>query len=453
MYLSEPIDFEKVLAIVDENLKPTYLTKVQELVLQHSWEGKTYSEIASSYNYDSEYIKGVGYQLWQLLSDTFREPINKSNFQQFIRRYIASLPNGQAPLIEQASHRLKRQDWGTSPDVSTFRGRTEELAQLTEWVNHQHCRLGIVIGLVGSGKTALASRFAQQVSEQFDYVIWRSLRNSPPVEETLDTLIRFFSDEQIIHLPDTLDNKILQLLHYFRQHRCLLVLDDLQSILGNSSRADCYRVGYEGYGQFFRLFVNTWHQSFLLLTSWNKPKSLSFYEGTKVRSLGLRGLHTDTLREIFQDQIQAWNSEEEWEILLERYGGNPQLLTIATSMIQKFFNGQINQFLRQNPIIFDDIRILLDRQFDRLSALEKELVYWLAIHNLPMPLEKLATNVVQPASRIELLEALISLEQESLIESEDACYTVQPLIKDYLISKLIKTIFEDKMLGNSSIAQ
>ena len=98
-------------------------------------------------------------------------------------------------------------------------------------MNFDHFKF--ISGMIGIGKSALAARFAQQVQDLFEYVIWRSLRNAPSIQETIDTFIHFFAHEPDKPLPDTLDSKIVQLLFYLRQHRCLLILDDLQSILAD----------------------------------------------------------------------------------------------------------------------------------------------------------------------------------------------------------------------------
>lgn len=58
------------------------LTQLQEIVLRSSWEGKTYTSIASSAHYGEERVRKVASNLWQLLSDFWKEPINKSNFRQ-----------------------------------------------------------------------------------------------------------------------------------------------------------------------------------------------------------------------------------------------------------------------------------------------------------------------------------------------------------------------------------
>jgi GGDEF domain-containing protein len=61
---------------------PNALTPLQELVLRSSWECKTYTSIAIEAHYGEERIRKVASNLWQFLSDFWKEPINKSNFRQ-----------------------------------------------------------------------------------------------------------------------------------------------------------------------------------------------------------------------------------------------------------------------------------------------------------------------------------------------------------------------------------
>ncbi|TVP64292.1 MAG: hypothetical protein EA343_05665 [Nodularia sp. (in: Bacteria)] len=58
------------------------LTTLQEIILRSSWEGKTYTSIAFEAHYGGERVRKVAANLWQLLSDIWREPINKSNFRE-----------------------------------------------------------------------------------------------------------------------------------------------------------------------------------------------------------------------------------------------------------------------------------------------------------------------------------------------------------------------------------
>jgi len=47
-----------------------------------------------------------------------------------------------------------------------------------------------VLGLGGIGKSALATRIMHRVSEHFEVVIWRSLRDAPPCEALLDECLQ-----------------------------------------------------------------------------------------------------------------------------------------------------------------------------------------------------------------------------------------------------------------------
>ena len=95
----------------------------------------------------------------------------------------------------------------------------------------------VLLGMGGIGKTALAAKLAQLLQNQFEYVIWRSLRNAPPLEEILAQLIQFLSNQQQINLPNNLDGRILRLLNYLRSSRCPLVLDNAESILQAGDRS------------------------------------------------------------------------------------------------------------------------------------------------------------------------------------------------------------------------
>jgi hypothetical protein len=87
--MNNSIDFNSVLSLIDRTISPTYLSATQEIVLREVWNGKTYSKMACDYNYDPEYIKTVGCNLWQILSNAFNEQINKSNFVPYMRQRIS----------------------------------------------------------------------------------------------------------------------------------------------------------------------------------------------------------------------------------------------------------------------------------------------------------------------------------------------------------------------------
>src|SRR6266508_2006783 len=100
-------------------------------------------------------------------------------------------------------------DWGEAIDVPALYGRDAELVTLATWALADRCRLIALLGLGGIGKTSLALVFARQAAEQFDVVIFRSLRNAPPIGELLDGLIHLISAQQAAP-PERVADKIAQ---------------------------------------------------------------------------------------------------------------------------------------------------------------------------------------------------------------------------------------------------
>ena len=64
-----------------------HLSDIETTVLQGSWEGKTYDQIANRYGYSAEYLnKDIGNKLWNKLSKALGERVTKKSFKQALRR-------------------------------------------------------------------------------------------------------------------------------------------------------------------------------------------------------------------------------------------------------------------------------------------------------------------------------------------------------------------------------
>jgi WD40 repeat protein len=344
-------------------------------------------------------------------------------------------------------------DWGEAIDVSVFFGRTRELETLARWMGKDRCRLISMIGIGGVGKTTLSIKITQQVESNFTSVIWRSLRDAPPIHEFLLNLIQFFSEQPVVgkDIPESVPDKITLLINCLRASRCLVIFDNIESLMCDDNRAGICADEYQEYDQLFERLAASEHQSCVLLTTREKPQAVIPFEGetSPVRSLKLDGLQEQEGEAILQ-QKGLKGSAAELANLVERYNGNPLALKIVGTTIRDLFESDITSFLRQDMVIFGDINELLNQQFRRLLNIENRIMYWLAINREPITLEQLQADLVDSSTQPKLIDGLESLVRRCLIEKaeysagdDSVRFTLQSVVMEYVTNKLIQEICQE----------
>jgi len=113
-------------------------------------------------------------------------------------------------LVTSPETRLKslRYDWDGAPAPSFLYGREVVAEVLRSWILDDSCRVVLVTGLGGIGKTELATclgrggnrlsntseTLASGIHGQFDRVMWRSLLNAPRPQDFFKDLMDFLSE-------------------------------------------------------------------------------------------------------------------------------------------------------------------------------------------------------------------------------------------------------------------
>lgn len=345
-----------------------------------------------------------------------------------------------APPSTTAPH-----DWNLAPDTATFFGREDELATLTRWVVDDRCRVVAVLGMRGIGKSMTATRLARQVAGRFDVVIWRSLLNAPSLKELLDDWIRILAEQQEVELPKDENQRLARLIHYLRHRRCLLVLDNLETVLQDAEWTEPARPEAAAYRRLLQQIAQTSHQSCLLLTSRIRPDELVPLAGetAPVRFFYLGGLPPADARQVLADKVLA-GDDRGWQALTTRYGGNPHFLKIVAARIQDLYSGHIGLFLHDEQGV-SSLHTLLDQEFSRLSPVEQSILYWLAVTREPASLAELHRLMVPARPEWQLADAVAGLVgRRSLAERRGAsAFTLHPVMMEYVAEELVERILAE----------
>lgn len=448
------MNITEVLQLIDERLierdkKP--LNTIQKAIFEGSWQGQSYQEIGNEYHRSETHIREEGAKLWKLLSDAFGEEIRKSTSRSVLERvYIKSLKNSNIYSINGNNNnlcttentRLSNEndlnsnnnsqsesiyhDLTLAPQIIDFYNRENELATISNWVFKQNTRLIAVLGLWGIGKTTLVKRFIDLNLEQFEVVIWKSLKFPKSLDLWLNDLLNTCQKEP----KESTDNKIQQFLEVLSNHKCLIVLDDFQNLFAVGQMAGNYQPEYSSYQHFLKLIAEIQHWSHFILISQEKSAEMNYInqENSPTQCLELSGFEAiDFLKN------KGLQDGERWFELIQLYEGNPLYLTDIAVLIKDVFDGKVNDFLAENSLVITKkMQSHLKQIFGRCSPLAQQIALELSKVNQPLSREELKNNLDLSAS--DLINGLQSLQQRYLIQREQNRFQLSSIFKAYIKS-------------------
>ncbi len=463
--------FEDALALIDTTLDPTHFKNLHQDIFRLSWQGKSYQEIAETCGYDTDYVRHVGYQLWQKLSQALEQKVTKRNLHVVFRRLEqqSQISGNEAeemaslfPISQQAKSNINVYPtkvelisdqtncllpWSDTPrhlypnHGQLFVGRQQEQKNLIQWLTHTEqsierthpTQLINLLGMAGIGKTSLVQQVIRQVQDRFQRVIWRSLRNAPTFTETFANVIN--TDEQeTSKWPTHIDAQIELLMHYFRQHRCLLVLDNFETILQPRQMGGCYRPKHQAYGQLLRYMMDSPHQSCVLLTSREQPIGINLRNQPTVQTFYLQGLSSSETHTLLnQQEVEATQTDA--ETLHAYYGGNPYALKVAATNVTSLFHRQVSEWIDQGNFVFGPIQQLLNQQLQRLAPPEQQIIQCIVAETGNATLDQLHEALVlnNLVSTADLLPALQSLQNRSLLYNQEEGLRLLPYLREYYL--------------------
>ncbi|MEA5520507.1 ATP-binding protein [Limnoraphis robusta] len=453
------MNLEEVLKLTDELVFAStgkHLNDLQKEILHGTWQHEDYNEIAKKVNLSEARVREVGMELWQILSNELGEKVTKSNFKAAMERlqnanlvnfaknvtnsfniceksiHLPDIPNPHPQnedISDLKSSQTLHHDLSEMPDFGVFYDRTPELDTLTTWILQQRCRLIAITGIRGIGKTALTVQLVQQIKDKFEFVFWCSLEPSQTLTELQAKLIEFFSESEP-QKSSTIHQKPLTLIKFLQQYRCLIILDDIHNLFVSGELAGKYQPGYEDYRHLFKQIETLSHQSCFLLIGWEQPREVTDIKNknSPVQTLRLRGLDPLAAREIIRDCGLA--EIESWETIIHYYQGNPLWLKIVGTFVQEL-GGCVTELLADESLLLpEDLKDVLQQQFNRLSAIEKQVLSLVAKESEPVNLAILLEHKIISSS--DLLNALQSLSRRCLIEPQGRFYSLSPVLRQFI---------------------
>jgi WD40 repeat protein len=421
------------------NQRKKEMTEIEQQIFEGIWQNQDYNTIAKTTGYQPVSVRRLAAQLFQELSTATDQKITKKNFQVM--------------FYQLALDRQSTVDWEDAPtDIQPFCGRVNELARLAQWVSIDKCKLIALLGIGGIGKTALATKLGQQLQDGFEYVIWRSLREAPPLNQLLGDLIGILSQHANLELSKTAPKRIGLLLEQLQQHRCLLILDNVEAIMNPGEYAGNYREGYGNYGDLFHRLGSSQHQSCVVMTSREPPAEITELSGEKlpVRTLPLAGIAAAGVDLL--DKMSVAGELSELQEISDRCQGNPLYLRIIANTIANNFSGDLAAFLDSDRYTYAKISNILTTQLARLSTDEKLLVYYLAIQREPVSIESMIIHFEPLGLDRSLPTTVDSLIKRSIVQaigsnnlistklankpSQNKRYTLQNVILEFTTDRL-----------------
>ncbi len=270
-------------------------------------------------------------------------------------------------LDKQEIRKPINSDSDTSPKDSTspqgfyayddaWVGREKLVAELSQKL-HGSCRLLLILGLTGIGKTALAERLAVQLQDWFSGDWKNKLRRAnfdyeDKATDFASVAARWLEEwGERLSAEDKKPEKLLQrLVKHLRENKVLVLIDSLEKLLTGNEDDGWGDFADEWWGKFFLSLLSAEScQSRLIITSQDLPVKLvdSRYKNFWHREV-LYGLNESEQEALFETTGLDINQDSPDRPLLLRIGkaykGHPLVLRVIIGDICESFDANVQAY-------------------------------------------------------------------------------------------------------------
>ena len=353
----------------------------------------------------------------------------------------------------------------STADVETWCGRTEELCQVTNWLQDSKVRLIGITGAGGYGKSALATKLYQTVVDEgnlsYQIKCWINFRQSYSFSFFGREILKLFSCSEINE--DVKDEELLNaVLDYLTQGNCLLVLDNIESLLQSNGKWQ---------EPVFESFFLNWLEcsshsngpikSKILVTS-REQLSIPQNKLDRTQWILLEGLSIDAGEDLLR-KLNIKGESLDFQEFVKLADGHPLLLNLAASLLkdEKGDTPNIEALKLSSLNLYEimglhrgdpesNVKKLLDASIERLEKFKpklKHLLLNLSVYRISFDYNA-AVAMIDEAFGEKELRSLVkrSLLQEER-QQEIRKFKFQPLIQHYLQQLTDKTDAHERAIN------
>ncbi|MGR3279011.1 NB-ARC domain-containing protein [Acaryochloris marina NIES-2412] len=446
------VSFAQVVNVVDSisiHVRDKGVNDAETVALRAAWEKIHYSQaiFESGVSYNEIYVRSeAGRNLWRMLSDHFETKITKSNFREYFEGHPALLATKIVPTDILG---------GNPPSAKEFIGRIDEIRQLKQLSKTNQCIC--ISGISGIGKSSLAAKVISQLAKKsplFDYFVWLPVHYQPVLRNLLKKLLLYLDKGESASTLSSQDLSDL-LLQFLQQNRCLIVLDEVDSILGLQSPPDIR----EEYQVFFRRMVEEQHQSCFWLTAKNFVEELSMYQQMRlpIKIMQLGSLSQKDAQQFIESQGIVFDAD--WGQMIHSCMGNPLLMQAVIKKVIKAQDGKASLVSEKTSLALDEFEYVLKRLFDNATDVKNfEILVLFKTAILQegyesVPLQALTHEILKikpDLANIDVINCLERLQKHNLIDlttnNEGAAIVMGNTIKKYILRKYANNL--EKELDN-----
>ena len=430
-----------------------HLSDLQSCIIQQSWKGRTYSQVAAIAGYSEGHIKDVASQLWRLLSEALGERITKGNLRSRLINRVKRTLKKASPLHQTLALPVEMAEVHTSTAIpASFIGR-EQALQALQTLSLTHKAI-VIQGEGGIGKTTLAQQYAQQFDQTLELLMAKESASITPARSVVEEWLRqHFNEEPGGEFGVTLIRLKRRLKQLLEQGSVAVVIDNLEPALDSDGQLIA---SHRHYVELLRVLCAS--GSTTIMTSRDRLCE----PGINVYHYRLPGLSLESWQQFFRDRGAV--ALESLARMHSAYAGNAKAMEILCAAALEDFEGDVRAYWQENNadlLSTSDLRNLLVSQVERLKALDANayrVFCRLGCYRYQdrAKLEAAAVLALMwDIDPIEHRQTLSSLRDRSLLEFRKGEYWLHPASRAEAILRLRKCTekYAENSDGDSDFAR